>query len=46
MSGNPDRGGSIDLSRALHVQGFVGALMVKEIDKVVEFGLLFLHSLS
>jgi hypothetical protein len=43
MSGNPligAGGGLIDLGRALHGQGFVRTLVVEDVDKVVEAGLL------
>ena len=33
-------GGLIDLGRALHGQGFVRTLMVEDVDKVIEAGLL------
>ena len=33
-------GGLIDLGRTLHAQGFVGALVVEDGDKVIELGLL------
>jgi len=33
-------GGLIDLGRTLHVQGLVRALVVEDVDKVIELGLL------
>jgi hypothetical protein len=33
-------GGLIDLGRTLHAQGFVRALVVEDIDEVIELGLL------
>ena len=33
-------GGLIDLGRTLHAQGFVRALVVEDVDKVIELGLL------